>query len=77
MRVASKPEPIAGSSKQSRFLAVTCLFCNLAVYRVHQTISPDVVGNDSTLLPTEEWVEREILKTATGWIDVHKDCLVS
>ncbi|CAA7258578.1 unnamed protein product [Cyclocybe aegerita] len=76
VRINSKGVPIPGTSRCSRFTAVTCLFCNLPVYRVYQIISLDVEGNESVLLPTEEWVEREVLKTATGWIDVHKDCLV-
>ncbi|KAF8204689.1 hypothetical protein BJ912DRAFT_840667 [Pholiota molesta] len=76
-RVPSKAEPIPGTSRYSRFTVLTCLFCGLPVYRVHHTISLDVEGAESTLLPSEDWVENEIMKTATGWIDVHKDCLVS
>ncbi|KAF8914307.1 hypothetical protein CPB84DRAFT_1669933 [Gymnopilus junonius] len=76
VRLNSKGVPIPGTSKCSRFTALTCLLCNLAVYRVHHLISLDVVGNEPVLLPSEEWVEHEIMKSATGWIDVHKDCLV-
>ncbi|KAF9478408.1 hypothetical protein BDN70DRAFT_895750 [Pholiota conissans] len=75
-RVPSKGEPIPGTSRYSRFSVLTCLFCGLPVYRVHHTFSPDVEGAEATLLPSEEWVEHEIMKTATGWIDVHKDCIV-
>lgn len=77
VRVPSKAEPIPGTSRYSRFTVLTCLFCGLPVYRVHHTISLDVEGAESTLLPSEDWVEHEIMKTATGWIDVHKDCIVS
>ncbi|KAJ3516185.1 hypothetical protein NLJ89_g1279 [Agrocybe chaxingu] len=76
VRISSKGVPIPGTSLCSRFTAVTCPFCNLPVYRVYQTTALDVQGKKWVLLPTEEWVEREVLKTATGWIDVHKDCLV-
>jgi hypothetical protein len=44
---------------------------------VHQTISSDVVGGEATLLPTEEWVEHEVMKSASGWIEVHKQSIVS
>lgn len=47
------------------------------MYRVHQNISLDVDGTETTLLPSDEWVEHEILKSATGWIDIHKDSIVS
>ena len=67
---------MSGTTRHSRFTALTCLFCALNVYRVHHVISLDVEGNETTLLPSEDWVEREILKSGTGWIDVHKDCLV-
>ena len=46
------------------------------MYRVHHAISLEVEGNETTLLPSEDWVEREVLKSGTGWIDVHKECLV-
>jgi hypothetical protein len=72
----SKPGPIPGTSKHSRFTTLTCLFCALPVYRVHHIISLDVEGNTTTFLPSEEWVETDILKSGTGWIDVHADCLV-
>lgn len=44
---------------------------------MHQTISSDVVGGEATLLPTEEWVEHEVMKSASGWIEVHKQSIVS
>ncbi|KAF8969372.1 hypothetical protein BDZ97DRAFT_1902497 [Flammula alnicola] len=77
IRLPLKGEPIPGTSKYSRFTALTCLFCGLAVYRVRHVISLDVEGNESTLFPTEDWVEHEIMKSASGWIDVHKDSIVA
>ena len=76
VRLLSKPVPVPGTSKHSRFTLLTCLFCALSVYRVHHVISLDVEGNSTTFLPSEEWVEKEVLKSGLGWIDVHKDCLV-
>ncbi|KDR84066.1 hypothetical protein GALMADRAFT_151088 [Galerina marginata CBS 339.88] len=76
VRLTSRGETIPGTSRCHRYTALSCLFCNLAIYRVHQVISLDVEGNESTLLPTEEWVEHEIMKSASGWIEVHKNSLV-
>ncbi|KAF9567403.1 hypothetical protein CPC08DRAFT_758361 [Agrocybe pediades] len=76
VRLTSKPEPMHDGSKYSRFTSVTCLFCDLAIYRVHQIISLGIEGNEGILLPTEEWVERDIMKSPTGWIEVHHDSLV-
>ncbi|PPQ70704.1 hypothetical protein CVT26_014628 [Gymnopilus dilepis] len=76
VRLSSKGVPIPGTTKCSRFTALTCLFCNLAIYRVHHIISLDVEGTEMVLLPSEEWVEHEIMKSANGWIDIHKDSLV-
>ena len=77
VRLTSTGIPIPGTSRCSRFVALTCLFCELPMYRVHQNISLDVDGTETTLLPSDEWVEHEILKSATGWIDIHKDSIVS
>ncbi|KAF8954286.1 hypothetical protein BDZ97DRAFT_1677233 [Flammula alnicola] len=76
IRLPLTGEPIPGTSKYSRFTALTCLFCGLAVYRVHHVISLDVEGNGSTIFPPEDWVEHEIMMSTSGWIDVHKDSIV-
>ena len=77
VRTTTHANPIPGTSRYSRFIVLTCLLCRLPVYRVFQTISLGVQGKESILLPTDDWVEREILKSATGWIQVHKDTIVS
>ncbi|KAF8076721.1 hypothetical protein FPV67DRAFT_1618603 [Lyophyllum atratum] len=75
VRTRTRGVPIAGTSRFSRYTTITCLLCDLLVYRVSQTYSADVEGKDGPLLPTEDWVERDILKSLSGWIEVHKDCL--
>ncbi|KAH0587951.1 hypothetical protein J132_00320 [Termitomyces sp. J132] len=75
VRTRTRGVPIAGTSRFSRYTSITCLLCRLVVYRVYQTYSPDIEGKDGPLLPTEDWVERDILKSLTGWIEIHKDCL--
>ncbi|KIM46487.1 hypothetical protein M413DRAFT_441575 [Hebeloma cylindrosporum] len=76
VRLPSKGVAIPGTSRHSRFTTVCCLFCQLNIYRVHQTIPSEVVGGEVTLLPTEEWVEHEIMKSASGWIEIHKQSIV-
>ena len=34
-------------------------------------------GQEGPQLPTEEWVEQEIMKSSSGWIEVHNQCSVS
>lgn len=51
--------------------------CQVLVYRVSQIIPVEVEGKDGPLIPTEDWVEQEVMKSTSGWIEVHKGCLVS
>lgn len=46
-------------------------------YRVQQLVASDVDIQEGPLLPSPDWVEQEILLSSCGWIEVHKDCLVS
>ncbi|PPR02642.1 hypothetical protein CVT24_002125 [Panaeolus cyanescens] len=75
VRISTRGEAISGTSRCSRFTALTCLFCDLSIYRVHQVISTEVDLKDSVLFPTEEWVEHDVMKSPNGWIDVHKAAL--
>ncbi|KAG6861852.1 hypothetical protein C0995_011149 [Termitomyces sp. Mi166 len=75
VRTRTRGRPIAGTSRFSRYTAITCLLCHFVVYRVYQTYSPEIEGKEGSLLPTEDWVERDILKSLSGWIEIHKDCL--
>ncbi|CAK5262875.1 unnamed protein product [Mycena citricolor] len=47
----------------------------LSVYRVHQVVSLDADSKDGPSIPAEDWVERDILKSSSGWIEVHRRCL--
>ncbi|KAJ7673225.1 hypothetical protein DFH06DRAFT_1467595 [Mycena polygramma] len=53
------------------YTSLTCLNCRVLVYRVHR-IDGDGHG---PVMPTEEWVEQDILKSSSGWIEVHSHCL--
>ncbi|KAL0950174.1 hypothetical protein HGRIS_010167 [Hohenbuehelia grisea] len=74
-RIRTRGVPIAGTSRCSRFTSLMCLICQMTVYRIYQTVPIDVEGKDGPLVPPEEWIEQGVMRSQTGWIDVHKDCL--
>ena len=61
----------------SRFTSLTCLICRRTVYRVLQLIPPDMDSTEGPVLPTEKWVEDQVLQSGSGWIEMDKQCLVS
>ena len=64
------------SSKIIRYLSLICLNCQSLIYRVSR---PSVLNGEERpgpVIPTEEWVEKDVLKTSTGKVEVHKECLV-
>ena len=79
MRTRSKPVPDPGSpmSELSRYMIVVCLVCGAPTYRVAQRITPDLASEEGPVLPTEDWVEKELCKSSSGWIEVYHGCLVS
>ncbi len=77
LRTKSPGVTIPDTTRCSRFTTLTCLICDLAVYRVHQLISAEVEAKDLPLLPSDDWAEQEIMKSPNGSIEIHKDCLVS
>lgn len=78
LRSRSKPVPDAGSpdGDLSRYTTVTCLVCGVPTYRVAQRITPDLINEVGPVLPTDDWVEKELLKSSSGWIEVYGGCLV-
>lgn len=77
MRTRKIGPPIADSSRCIRFTTLTCLLCQTVAYRVQQLVAFDVDRQEGSLLPSPDWVEQETLLSSCGWIEVHKDCLVS
>ena len=79
LRNRSKPIPDSGSptAELSRYTTVICLVCGVPAYRVAQRITPDLATEEGPLLPTEDWVEKELCKSSSGWIEVYHGCLVS
>lgn len=64
------------SSQWTRHTSLTCLLCQTLIYRITQSVSPDVENGEGPVLPTDDWAEQDVLKSATGWIEVSKSCIV-
>ncbi|KAI0824728.1 hypothetical protein BC628DRAFT_1538167 [Trametes gibbosa] len=77
LRSRSKPVPDVDSpaGELSRYTSITCLVCGLPTYRVAQRITPDLINEVGPVLPTDDWVEKELLKSSSGWIEVYNGCL--
>ncbi|EJD48593.1 hypothetical protein AURDEDRAFT_112994 [Auricularia subglabra TFB-10046 SS5] len=56
-------------------VSLSCLVCNQLVYRVAHSIRPGDEARDGPVVPTAEWAEQEVLRSATGQIDVSRGCL--
>ncbi|KAF8266843.1 hypothetical protein EI94DRAFT_123840 [Lactarius quietus] len=59
-----------------RHTSLICLICRTSIYRVLQLVPPDLDAGEGLVLPTEEWVEQEVLRSESGWIELAKQCLV-
>ncbi|KAJ6515400.1 hypothetical protein C8R45DRAFT_956389 [Mycena sanguinolenta] len=74
LRIRTRGE-LTSRNRRARYTSLTCLICQVLVYRVHQTVALDADGRDGPLAPNEDWVEQDILKSPSGWIEVHSRCL--
>jgi len=63
-------------SKSIRYMSLICLNCQSLVYRVSRSSILNGEERPGPVIPTEEWVEKDVLKTSTGNVEVHKGCLV-
>lgn len=63
-------------SKSIRYMSLICLNCQSLVYRVSRSSTLNGEERPGPVIPTEEWVEKDVLKTSTGKVEVHKGCLV-
>ena len=71
------PDSSSPTAELTRYTTVTCLVCGVLTYRVAQRITPDLSSEEGPVLPTDDWVEKEMCKSSTGWIEVYQGCLVS
>lgn len=56
------------------------MVCNIAVYRVAVLVPPDSEAKEGPIMPTEDWVEQDVLLSKNGWIEIHlgkSGCIVS
>jgi len=60
-----------------RYMSLICLNCQSLVYRVSRSSILNGEERPGPVIPTEEWIEKDVLKTSTGKVEVHKACLVS
>ncbi|KAL5508263.1 hypothetical protein ACEPAH_5882 [Sanghuangporus vaninii] len=67
-RVAADSTSSTGHTQQT---LVTCLVCNTAAYRVKTEVPPDEDAKEGPILPTEDWAERDTLRSKSGYVDVH------
>ena len=65
-------------SNSIRYMSLICLNCQSLVYRVSRfsTLNGEERPKPGPVIPTDEWVEKDVLKTSTGTVEVHKGCLV-
>ncbi|TBU49005.1 hypothetical protein BD309DRAFT_852542 [Dichomitus squalens] len=78
LRSRSRAVPLSGSptAELTRFITVTCLVCGLLTYRVSQRVTPDLSTDEGPVLPTDDWVEKELCKSSNGWIEVYQESLI-
>ena len=76
-RVVADSTSSTGRTQQT---LVSCLVCDTAAYRVKTEVPPDEDAKEGPVLPTEDWAERDTLRSKTGYVDVHvgkEGCIVS
>ncbi|PBL02991.1 hypothetical protein ARMGADRAFT_955688 [Armillaria gallica] len=81
LRIRSRGTPIEGSSRFAQFMSLGCLVCRTLVYRAF--ISAPLLTNSYANLATREgpvipksgWVEDDVLRTPSGWIEVFEGAL--
>ncbi|PCH41487.1 hypothetical protein WOLCODRAFT_163137 [Wolfiporia cocos MD-104 SS10] len=65
------------ASGWGRHTTLTCLLCQTEVYRVYHCIHPDIDSGEGPVIPEDGWVEQDLLKSTTGWIEVSRRCMRS
>ncbi|KAG5223236.1 SET domain-containing protein [Salix suchowensis] len=51
-----------------------CLICKAYVYRINQN-TPSEADKDAPNVAPEGWIEQEVMRSLSGWIEVQKECL--
>lgn len=67
---------IGDGEERIKYMTVTCLLCNIQVYRVHID-NPEIDGPDGPILPvSQEWREPGPFQHKDRHVDVSAACLV-
>src|ERR1700734_2664371 len=66
LRTRSGGVPVPNTERCTRYVTLSCLICQTIVYRVSQNMPMDIEGKEGPLLPTDDWAEQDILKSASG-----------
>ncbi|KAK0461710.1 uncharacterized protein EV420DRAFT_124540 [Desarmillaria tabescens] len=81
LRIRSRGTPIEGSSRFAQFMSLGCLVCRTLVYRAFisaplQTNShANLATREGPVIPKSGWVEDDVLRTPSGWIEVFEGAL--
>ncbi|KAK7470266.1 hypothetical protein VKT23_001699 [Stygiomarasmius scandens] len=60
----------------ARYTSLTCLCCQVLVYRIHQIVSTnDEFNLKEGPIITKGWAETVVLRSSSGWVEVHHDVL--
>ncbi|KAL1741039.1 hypothetical protein HDZ31DRAFT_2208, partial [Schizophyllum fasciatum] len=74
LRERSRSAPLPDSPHSARYTSLACLLCQTVVYRVREVVSPENEVREGPVLPSDSWVEVDVLRSADGWIEIHKAC---
>ncbi|KAG7447532.1 uncharacterized protein BT62DRAFT_993219 [Guyanagaster necrorhizus] len=81
LRIRSRGTPIEGSSRFAQFMSLGCLVCRTLVYRAF-TSAPllmnsyaNLATREGPVIPKSGWVEDDVLRTPSGWIEVFEGAL--
>ncbi|KAF9486735.1 hypothetical protein BDN71DRAFT_1459170 [Pleurotus eryngii] len=73
-RVRSRGPVTNESSRSPQYISLMCLICKAYVYRINQN-TPSEADKDAPNVAPEGWIEQEVMRSLSGWIEVQKECL--
>jgi hypothetical protein len=81
-RSAAVPVDLARrrNGERLQYTSISCLVCDSEAYRIALEIAQESELKEGPVIPTDDWVECEILQSKTGWVDVYvgpQGCVVS
>ncbi|KDQ32444.1 hypothetical protein PLEOSDRAFT_154618 [Pleurotus ostreatus PC15] len=73
-RVRSRGPVTNESSRPPQYISLMCLICKAYIYRIYQN-TPSESDKDAPNVVPEGWIEQEVMRSLSGWIEVQKECL--